>query len=301
MSEDRHDRHGDRIGDGADDEAEAKAAAKAGDPAEGGTGSTPGPEAREHVRRADGDETDDFAPLRVRPYVTLPEPSQPLPPRVCDPYARPPAPTPAYTGAAAPHDDEDPEPPARRAPVLLLAAIAGVLSAVALVSVLIMSGGDDASTVDTAASTATLPAEVPESATRSASAASSPPSHAPSPSPSASAPSATPSPTASRTPTSSPSATRSASASPTASPSASRTSAAAAPTVLQRGDHGPEVAELQGRLKQLALYMGEPNGNFNGMTEFGVRNFQMARGVRGDAPGTYGPATRQALEAETTG
>ncbi|MFD6735903.1 hypothetical protein ACFWDZ_32920, partial [Micromonospora aurantiaca] len=32
-------------------------------------------------------EAEGFGPLRVRPYVTLPEPSQPPPPRAPDPYA----------------------------------------------------------------------------------------------------------------------------------------------------------------------------------------------------------------------
>jgi peptidoglycan hydrolase-like protein with peptidoglycan-binding domain len=59
------------------------------------------------------------------------------------------------------------------------------------------------------------------------------------------------------------------------------------------------VTELQQRLRQLSLYYGQPDGRFNGQTEFAVRSYQMARGVQGDEPGTYGPATRRALEAET--
>ncbi|MEU6842296.1 peptidoglycan-binding domain-containing protein [Streptomyces sp. NPDC046716] len=59
------------------------------------------------------------------------------------------------------------------------------------------------------------------------------------------------------------------------------------------------MSELQGRLQQLSLYFGRPDGRYGRQTEFGVRNYQMARGIQGDESGTYGPATRRALEAET--
>ncbi|MFF9620522.1 peptidoglycan-binding protein [Streptomyces griseosporeus] len=69
--------------------------------------------------------------------------------------------------------------------------------------------------------------------------------------------------------------------------------------VLRRGDRGPEVVELQLRLRQLYLYNGDANGNFNGQVEDALRNYQWARGVRSDDLGVYGPETRWMLESET--
>ncbi|XIG77275.1 hypothetical protein C1N81_31110 [Streptomyces sp. SGAir0957] len=69
--------------------------------------------------------------------------------------------------------------------------------------------------------------------------------------------------------------------------------------MLRRGDRGPAVSELQYRLRKVNLYPADPDGSFDGRTEFAVRTYQMARGVQEDAPGMYGPATRRLLEAET--
>ncbi|MCG0063580.1 peptidoglycan-binding protein [Streptomyces tricolor] len=70
--------------------------------------------------------------------------------------------------------------------------------------------------------------------------------------------------------------------------------------VLRRGDTGPEVTELQQRLRQLHLYGDRPDGIFSRPVEDAVRTYQRARGITGDALGTYGPATRRSLESETT-
>ncbi|MFI9804927.1 peptidoglycan-binding protein [Streptomyces sp. NPDC052301] len=126
-----------------------------------------------------------------------------------------------------------------------------------------------------------------------------------SPAPSAPPPtSAGPSPSA--TPSASPSPSPSGSAprapSPTPSPKTStapRTTPAAAP-VLQRGDSGPEVRELQLRLRQLNLYGDQIDGVFTRPVEDAVLNYQLARGIRGDTLGVYGPATRASLEGETS-
>ncbi|MEU6392095.1 peptidoglycan-binding protein [Streptomyces sp. NPDC046939] len=255
-------------------------------------------------------EAEGFGPLRVRPYVTLPEPSQPPPPRAPDPYARPPLP-PGRTGAD--EDDDAPEPPPpRRPPVLLLAALAGVLSVAALVTVLISSGdGDTGATAQEAGTplSATTPAPAPSGTSPRPSAPASERTARPAPprvSRAASAVAApSPSATASRppaSPTRSPSASARTSAPPSASASATprpSRSQRREPEVLRRGDRGPEVGELQYRLRKVNLYPAEPDGRFDDRTESAVRNYQMARGVRGDAPGTYGPATRRLLEAET--
>ncbi|WP_223887072.1 peptidoglycan-binding domain-containing protein [Streptomyces viridosporus] len=128
---------------------------------------------------------------------------------------------------------------------------------------------------------------------------------------------------------SSPSASASASASPSASPSPSATSATPSPSesaepsstpttpaptvategteedgpeaaapVLGRGDRGPEVTELQLRLRQLHLYNGDVNGQFNRRVEDSLRAYQWARGLQ-DELGVYGPRTRARLESET--
>lgn len=149
-----------------------------------------------------------------------------------------------------------------------------------------------------------------------------PPSTAPSSAPAApvapSAPSASPS--ASPSPSTSPSPSRSASPSATASPSPSASTSPTgtrptAPTpsgttgkpsapaqlgpVLQRGDHGSEVAELQSRLAKLYLYTGPVNGDYDRRVEDSVRVYQWSRGTTSDGLGVYGPATRASLESET--
>jgi peptidoglycan hydrolase-like protein with peptidoglycan-binding domain len=69
--------------------------------------------------------------------------------------------------------------------------------------------------------------------------------------------------------------------------------------VLRRGDTGPEVTELQQRLRQLNLYGDRIDGTFTRPLEDAVRNYQLARGIKEDPLGTYGPATRKNLEQET--
>ncbi|WP_420311865.1 peptidoglycan-binding protein [Streptomyces sp. YS-B37] len=115
----------------------------------------------------------------------------------------------------------------------------------------------------------------------------------------------TPSPTASATPSATPS--KSANPSRTPTPTATASTAAAnnhqssAPApVLQRGDEGPEVTELQLRLTQLRLYTGPDNGIFDKQVQTSVRTYQLARGITSDGLGVYGPTTRSRLEAETT-
>lgn len=138
--------------------------------------------------------------------------------------------------------------------------------------------------------------------------------------PSSSGPSTiSPSPTAtsvsSAPPTSSPSATTDAGASPsgTVTPVGAPSSVAAsvtaapgptssngAPPVLRYGDHGPEVVELQLRLKQVGLYSGEADGDFDRTVESAVSTYQVTRVVFQDESGVYGKATRASLESETT-
>lgn len=248
-------------------------------------------------------EVEGFGPLRVRPYVTLPEPSRPAPPRAPDPYAHPPLPP----EQRPPADEPDPDPAAepsggRGGSVLLMAAVAGIISVAALVAVLISAGDEGAPASahesSVAATAATTDGPTPSAAAGSAS-ASADRSAAPSETSASPSASATTRVAPSTSPTGSPSPTATASA----TPSPSRTSPSNRPEisgpVLRRGDRGPDVTELQSRLGQLHLYMGSPTGRFDGMTEYAVRTYQLARGIDADTPGTYGPATRRALETET--
>ncbi|MEW1659375.1 peptidoglycan-binding protein [Streptomyces sp. NPDC093707] len=80
-------------------------------------------------------------------------------------------------------------------------------------------------------------------------------------------------------------------ASPSAPPSG--------PIVLREGAGGPEVAELQERLRQMALYTGAADGRYGTAVREAVARYQRTYGVHGDPVGVYGPATRASLEAHT--
>ncbi|MFE1440747.1 peptidoglycan-binding domain-containing protein [Streptomyces sp. NPDC058739] len=114
-------------------------------------------------------------------------------------------------------------------------------------------------------------------------------SASPSPSESSESPSASTSPTPSVS-----------EASPLVSEDPGTTAPADGP-VLRRGDQGPEVAELQARLRQLYLYNGDINGNFNHPLENALRNYQWARGLfEVSDMGVYDQPTRAMLESETS-
>ncbi|AWW42663.1 hypothetical protein ADL00_14570 [Streptomyces sp. AS58] len=137
----------------------------------------------------------------------------------------------------------------------------------------------------------------------SASATSAPPTSA-SASPSTSA-SSSPSPsasesTASATPTESATPTRTATTAKASDPAdAPDDGGGDNAVVLRRGDDGPEVVELQLRLRQLFLYNDEPHGHYNHRVEDAVRTYQWTRGIDPDDRGVYDAATRQRLESET--
>ncbi|MDI9887258.1 peptidoglycan-binding protein [Streptomyces sp. HNM0645] len=88
--------------------------------------------------------------------------------------------------------------------------------------------------------------------------------------------------------------------SPSATPTSGTAPSSPAPGVtLRRGDDGPEVVELQERLEQVGLYGRRSHGRYDGRVEDAVAAYQDANGIRDDPEGVYGPATRRALEAET--
>ncbi|MFK0167929.1 peptidoglycan-binding protein [Streptomyces sp. NPDC090306] len=110
-------------------------------------------------------------------------------------------------------------------------------------------------------------------------------------------------------------------ASPSPSPSATHSTQAATPSAsvraehtrspahdrgdndgsatLRRGDRGSDVVELQERLHQLSLYLGQDDGVYSTQVEAAVTTYQWARGLRDDL-GVYDAKTRASLEAETS-
>lgn len=137
--------------------------------------------------------------------------------------------------------------------------------------------------------------------TRSSDVASPRPTKSPSSSPSPTQSSGSPSASASATPTQS---TPSASASSGSSASGSEDaddSRVVAPKTLRLGDDDPEVAELQLRLRQLGLYNGDIDENYDSQVEQAVLTYQNLRGITKDKeePGVYGLVTRESLESET--
>jgi peptidoglycan DL-endopeptidase LytE len=68
---------------------------------------------------------------------------------------------------------------------------------------------------------------------------------------------------------------------------------------LKLGASGPQVAELQGMLKQLGIYTKNVDGKFGPITDAAVRNFQKANGLTVD--GWAGPKTMAALRRATQG
>ncbi|MDX2933682.1 peptidoglycan-binding domain-containing protein [Streptomyces ipomoeae] len=128
---------------------------------------------------------------------------------------------------------------------------------------------------------------------------------------------ATSSPTPSDTPATSPSGTPSesratptgSSSDPTGIPSGGGQTATAGPIptqsvdpnpVLRFGDTGPEVTELQLRLRESGLYDGDIDGDYDRQVESAVRAYQLTRVILDDESGVYGVSTRASLESETS-
>ncbi|MFF7180845.1 peptidoglycan-binding protein [Streptomyces sp. NPDC008121] len=219
------------------------------------------------------------------------------------------------TGQGSGARREGPATRRRGAFVALAAAVAVAVIGTAALAAGMLDGGDDAedrAAVPTVTASASENVAVTES---------------PNPSPSGStSASASPSPTASRTPsasaspsarTASPSASASrnsvAPSSPAAggpgspSPSRAPSAPAVAPTetpegtTLRPGDTGGEVKELQRRLRQVGAYDGRADGRYDDEVEEAVALYQSYKHLWEDPYGVYGPHTRRALEAETSG
>ncbi|WP_330452164.1 MULTISPECIES: peptidoglycan-binding domain-containing protein [unclassified Streptomyces] len=293
-------------------------------------------------RSAEMAAAEDFDPLRIRPYVTLggdaatAAPTTPPPgaPQVYGPegdaattmplFLDPAGPPPADAGAPADTalllGGPDPVAPRRRKPfaaVIAGAAVVTVVGTAAFIGGLFNGDGNGEADLDHAlpSTVASLPDESEPSPSTTPT-ASAPPPRSPSPSSSASA-SASPSTSASPSASASRSAPASSSASPSgasSSPSASAETSGPveglAPPVatpdeagtLRLGDHGPEVAELQRRLKdwRVGLFYGPIDSDYTDRVEHAVLVFQSGWGVTGDPDGVYGPNTRRLLEKATS-
>ncbi|MDQ0905524.1 hypothetical protein QFZ22_001509 [Streptomyces canus] len=268
-------------------------------------------EAHIESRTAEAAAAEDFDPVRIRPFVEVGE-------EPADPAGEPePA---GLTGdlgevtEAATDAEQEPvrqppmEPPTGGAPDRRKRRTVIVAGAGAAAAVLVTGGFvggfftyDGPSRNDSVVGG--VRAGVPESQPSSSS-----------PSVTASSPTAT-SKQSSRPPSSSPSAEAGDSASPTgtATPTGIPSSAAATatvapgptvssgrPPVLSLGDQGPEVVELQLRLRQVGIYDGEADGDFDQQVQRAVRTYQVTRFVLQDGAGVYGKATRASLESETS-
>lgn len=281
---------------------------------------------RARVRSAETAAAEDFDPLRIRPYVSLPDPEttaaspdptgaalpplrrRPLPAADADP-ARP------YDDGSPAHDAHAPEthegpgdhpaPARRHRSAGLLLAGAGALAAVTAATVFavgLLSSATDGPTRDRAVpgDLASPYADPTKPAPPSAKASVSP-THSPSAPAGPTASSSRAVRSAPRPPSSPPPSTARATGSvDTRTPSSSPSSRRSPGTRLRQGDRGPQVAELQGRLAQLYLYVGERDGAYTSEVTAAVVRYQWARGLREDTPGTYGRQTRRSLEAETT-
>ncbi|MFI1535842.1 peptidoglycan-binding protein [Streptomyces anandii] len=296
---------------------------------EGGGAGTGGTEVTQEVEDTDGAAAAGAAAGAGRP-AAVPEPgsaaetTMPLPPSAGTATpARPNASDlslfepdePGGPGGSALQEEtwgSDEEPAGRgRRPAALLAvsgAVVAVVTAAGFVTGLFAyksPARDDAAPQEVRQSVPDGPTAGTASATPTTTGSPSAPSAPVSPTPSASASpsrSASPSPTdAPPTPSGSASAPAPRPTEPTRTAPSGRASATATPPpVLRLGDRGPEVTELQERLSQLHLYTGGADGVFDSGVENSVRTYQWARGITTDDLGVYGPATRAALESETS-
>ncbi|MEU5898372.1 peptidoglycan-binding domain-containing protein [Streptomyces venezuelae] len=284
---------------------------------------------RARARSAAAAAAADFDPLRIRPYVSLPDPAgssggRPRGEDTAPSAGRPPVAawgvrpvaaggevgTDAGTGTAAEADlhggaGSHEKRSLRKRPLALL-ALAGAVTAVTAATVFAVgllssaSGGptrdralpDDVASAHADPTRPAAPSTNPRTSSSRASAAS--PSVRPSRSASPTRATAPPSPVS---PSSVPPSTARATGSVEASASPPRGTADA---TLRQGDKGTQVRELQGRLAQLYLYVGERDGSYTYEVTAAVRRYQWARGLRDDAPGVYGRETRRSLESETT-
>ncbi|MEU6147859.1 peptidoglycan-binding domain-containing protein [Streptomyces sp. NPDC047081] len=281
-------------------------------------------DAHRAARTAEAAAAEDFDPVRIRPFVEVgDEPGQSETPEdQADPSEavgeqQLPANTADLAETVPDHDTSPPPgghpvpppppedtPTRRRRPRAVL--VAGVGAAVAIVVTAGFVGGVfwyDGPARDDSLSGG-VRADLPEASPSAGDTSS--------PDPSQGTPSADSSPTVSSSPGAtsterSPTPTGSTAPTGPSSSATATTTGAPAPTesggqapVLRLGDKGPEVVELQLRLKQIGYYDGNADGDFDSDVQSAVRSYQFTRFILTDESGVYGHPTRTALEAETT-
>ncbi|MEV6683148.1 peptidoglycan-binding domain-containing protein [Streptomyces erythrochromogenes] len=183
--------------------------------------------------------------------------------------------------------------PGRRASRPQLLAAAGAAAAVVAAvgaAALGHSGADDTAGQPVAAVSTPEKTEPPRPTANPAGTAPQPTPSTPPPSPSKPPKPRKASPTPSRTPT----------ASSTSAP-APTGPARVRDTYLAYGMRGPEVADLQFRLRATGFYGGYVNGVYNDQLHRSVAAYQKARNIHSDLTGAYGPETRTVLTAESSG
>ncbi|WP_367324887.1 peptidoglycan-binding protein [Streptomyces sp. HUAS ZL42] len=273
-------------------------------------------EAHRDTRTAEAAAAEDFDPLRIRPFVELGD--DPGPPveaegsATTEPTGAPPAhePGPPDVPEPAPHtppdDEARPAPPKPRAEPRRRHRAVMAAGAAAAVAVLVTGGvvggfltyespSRNGSVRDDVRPSVPDGSREVSSVEPSGSASSTDPSRSPASSP-GTAPSAGPvAPSRSAAPSESASTPA---ATATAAPGPSGSGAQA--PVLRLGDTGPEVTELQLRLRQIGAYYADADGTYDRDVENAVRGYQFTRAVYKDEPGVYGRATRASLETETS-
>lgn len=269
-------------------------------------------DARRDARAAERAAAEDFDPVRIRPFVELDDDADPdgdgtEPPQdLGDLAAEPTAPLPLSEqeppAEAAGLPDTHPAPRRRNRTFLLTGA--GATLAVLLTGAFLGGLFTYESPSRDGAVSDDVRAPVPDATTEDGTSPEGQSTAVPSTSPSTSSssspstPSGTNSPTStatSSTPTTPPSSTG-----PTPSTAPDPTDAEGQPPVLRRGDQGPEVVELQLRLRQIGLYSEEADGDFDRQLESAVRTYQLTRVILNDESGAYGSPTLTSLESETS-
>lgn len=275
-------------------------------------------DARRDARTAEAAAAEDFAPLRIRPFVELGDDAGAVGPAIVDEVPQEARdleiPRDLATQGDAGDADDSPaspaldaqplqDPPRKHRPLLIAGAGTAL---VALLTGAVLGGLHlyDSPSRARAASDDVRP-PVPDSSTedgtspegQSAGTATASPASDP-----ASSPSKRPTDSSATPANSSPTPT-------TAAPTAGAGTSAAAPgptavegqpPVLRLGDEGPEVTELQLRLRQIGLYAGDIDGDYDRSVEGSVRTYQLTRVILSEQSGVYGTATRTSLESETS-
>ncbi|WCH96413.1 peptidoglycan-binding domain-containing protein [Streptomyces moderatus] len=270
-------------------------------------------DARRDARAAERAAAEDFDPVRIRPFVELDndattdgegaEPSREPGDLTAAPAAIPPLSEQEPASEAGLPDTGTRTTPRRRNRTLLLTGTGATL-AVLLTGAFLGGLFTYESPSRNGAVSDDVRAPVPDATTEDGTSPEGQSTAVPSTSPSTSSSSSpsTPSATNSPTPTatSSTPTTPSSNTAPTPSTAPDPTDAEGQPPVLRRGDQGPEVVELQLRLRQIDLYSGDADGDFDRQLESAVRTYQLTRVILNDESGAYGSPTRTSLESETS-